>query len=237
MHCMLTDEIIPESPVDAPSSTSGHDRVSSLGRQLPLESDEPPPLSREQARRSVLAADLVYLADNPSEGLSHIQKRAAIRRFRGRKHALSKISTKPVRPLSCPPDSIIFDRNEFSRLNNLYGPVTLDACASSFDSVCPNFCSAENPFTNASVTGETVFINPVYDESALPILEHFESQRQSSPYDTRAIIVLPRWASAIGKSWLPILKKYKRIHSYPAGTYLFHTATSATETLPMPATY
>ena len=41
------------------------------------------------------------------------------------------------KPTGCPADSIMFDNDEFQRLNYKYGPFTLDACASAFDAKCP----------------------------------------------------------------------------------------------------
>ena len=41
---------------------------------------------------------------------------------------------------------------------------------------------------------------------------------------TRAEIVLPAWKdSDVGKSWQPYLNKYKLVHTYQAGSYIFHT--------------
>jgi hypothetical protein len=134
----------------------------------------------------------------------------------------------------CPFDSALFDPTEFASLNHAYGPITYDACAYAFDNVCPSYSSTENPFTSASTTCHTVFINPVFDDTTLPILQHlFEQQQQQSPADVHAILILQRWHSPVGKSWLPILSKYKRTHSYPAGTYLFHFATCATASTPI----
>jgi hypothetical protein len=76
------------------------------------------------------------------------------------------------------------------------------------------------------------FINPVFDATALPILERFETQRTESPADTQAVIVLPRWNSPIGKLWLPILRNYKCIHTYLACTYLFTLPHLPMNTLP-----
>ena len=64
-------------------------------------------------------------------------------------------------------------------------------------------------------------------------MQHFANHRAAEPFGTKGIIVLPRWSNAVGKSWQPLLQKYKLIHSYPAGTYLFHTPVSATESKPM----
>jgi hypothetical protein len=72
---------------------------------------------------------------------------------------------------------------------------------------------------------------------AIPISEHLELQRHASPFDTRSLIVLPRWYAPTGKSWQRILSNYKVIHTYHAGTYLFRTATSATDSAPMSPTH
>jgi len=226
----LLDE---HNPVDAAPVACANTVVSSA---LSAESYNPIPLTSEQVRRSLSVADLAIPANNTVEGLSRNEKTAAIRQFRRRQYTKQRSNHNKYKSPHCPPDSIRFDTTEMSRLNFEYGPFTLDACASAYDAVCSNFCSTEKPFTQTSAVGHTVLINPPYDESVLPILQHFEAQRQESPFDTQAIIILPRWNSDLGKSWLPILKKYKRVHSYPAGTYLFHTAISATHDAPMPPT-
>ena len=104
-------------------------------------------------------------------------------------------------------------------------------------SIRPNYCSIDKPFETTDIRGHNIFFNPPFDEKALPMLKHLESTRQENPFSTRAIIILPRWKdSELAKSWQPYLRKYKKIHTYPAGSYLFHTATEATKTLPMPPT-
>ena len=138
------------------------------------------------------------------------------------------------RPPGCSPDSIMFDQSEYNRLNYLYGPFTLDACASAFDTKCPKYGSTDDPFEQKTIKGETIFFNPPYDEKVLPMLENFESQRQEHPYDTKAIMILPAWKhSDLAKTWQPFLSKYKKVHTYPAGSYIFHTAVDAVTTTPM----
>ena len=69
------------------------------------------------------------------------------------------------------------------------------------------------------------------------MLKHLEPTRQENPFNTKSIIILPIWKdSIIAKSWQPYLKKYKLIHTYPEGSYLFHTATKPMKTSPMPPT-
>ncbi len=69
------------------------------------------------------------------------------------------------------------------------------------------------------------------------MLEYFEQTRQENPFSSKGVIILPKWKdSVIAKSWQPILKNYKLIHTYLEGSYLFHTAIESMETLPMPPT-
>jgi hypothetical protein len=106
--------------------------------------------------------------------------------------------------------------------------------SNAFDDVCPNFCSQGQPFTCTPCFGHTAFIKLVYDQSVLHVLQHFESQRWASRLDTNGIIVLPRWHSPLCRSWHPILKQYKFIHTHPpAGAYLFHTINNTTDILPV----
>jgi hypothetical protein len=128
----------------------------------------------------------------------------------------------------CPSDSVLFDSAESARINHAYDP-----CATAFDNIFTNYCSVENPFTSASAKGHADFINMAFHDTTLAILYHYEHQRQQSPDDRHAINILPRWHSPVGKSWLPLLSKYKRIHSNPHGTCLFHTATFATASAAM----
>ena len=110
------------------------------------------------------------------------------------------------KPTGCPLDSIIFDKDEFQRSNYLHGQFTLDACASPFDTKCPNYCSIDKPFETTDIRGHNIFFNPPFDEKVLPMLKHLESTRQENPFSTRAIIILPRWnVSELAKSWQPIL--------------------------------
>ena len=112
-------------------------------------------------------------------------------------HSLYKLQAIPLysdcvhNAIEIPADSIMFDRTEFERLNELYGPFTMDGAASLYDAVVPNFCSIERPFENENVQGQTVFLNPPFAKAQI-MLQHFECQRQKSPLDTKALIVLPQ---------------------------------------------
>ena len=168
----------------------------------------------------------------------HKRQRQKPKRTYGRYKSVPENNIKkPVeflRPDGCPEDSIVFDQTEYNRLNYLYGPFTFDACASAFDTKCDKYCSAENPFEKADIKGHNLFINPPYDEKVLPILKHFEESRADDPYNTKALIVLPAWKeSKLAQSWQPYLKNYKLIHTYPAGSYVFHTVTKDLTLEPM----
>ena len=130
------------------------------------------------------------------------------------------------RPDGCPEDSIVFNQAEYNRLNYLHGPFTLDGCASAFDTKCEKYCSIEKPFEKTDIKGENIYLNPPFDEKVLPILKHFEESRADDPYNTKGIIILPTWKeSKLAQSWQPYLKKYKLIHNYTAGSYVFSTVT------------
>ena len=123
--------------------------------------------------------------------------------------------------VTVPPDSIMFDHSEFERLNELYGPFDLDGAASMYDAQVPEYCSIDRPFEKENLQGKTVFLNPPFGKAKL-MLSHFELQRQQSPLDTKAVIILPRWNSKSSKEYKPITDKYRLVHTYPSGTYLFH---------------
>ena len=158
-------------------------------------------------------------------------------------HSLYKLQIKPglTKPetehkkVPVPVDSIMFDRLEFQRLNEEYGPFTLDGAAAMYDAQVPNYCACDRPFETTDVKGQTVFLNPPFSK-ALEMLKHFESERQESPLDTRAVIILPQWTSKYAASYRRITDKYKRIHTYPTGTFLFQepTKTGCTPLGPTP---
>jgi hypothetical protein len=150
------------------------------------------------------SADLIVLIDEDIDRTrprSNKRKRTKRKRpYKGKqKSKYMNSKTIPIenidftKPNGCPLDSIIFDKDEFQRLNYLHGPFTLDACASPFDTKCPNYCSIDKPFENTDIRGHNIFLNPPFDEKVLPMLKHFEQIRQENPFSTKAIIILPRW--------------------------------------------
>ena len=126
-------------------------------------------------------------------------------------------------------EKVILDKAEFQRLNNLYGPVTIDAAADEYSAVCPVYCGSEKPYTSLDVTNNMSFINLLNADDPVALLKHFETHRGQSPHDTKALILAPQVAdSAASIELKKLLSTYLCVHTYPSGTYLFHSATSAT---------
>jgi hypothetical protein len=122
-------------------------------------------------------------------------------------------------------DDYQFDRHEFNRWDNLYGPFTLDGAASPQNYQVSDFCSKEQSFLERDVTGHTVWLNPPFGKIA-GFIKHFEDCRKTDPYSTQGLLVVPdlqsldKQAVALIK---PVLMKYKLLHTYPKGSFLFST--------------
>ena len=86
----------------------------------------------------------------------------------------------------------IFDRLEFLRFNQLYGPLTFDAYATAYSSVNPRFCDTVQDFLRVPLRGETVWVQYPYQET-LSILEYLEAKRSTNPYDVRALLIVPQY--------------------------------------------
>ena len=57
-------------------------------------------------------------------------------------------------------------------------------------------------------------------EQADDFIKHFENIRQEIPDEISCVIVIPRLVTP-GALYKKVLSKYKCIHTYPSGTYLF----------------
>ena len=57
-------------------------------------------------------------------------------------------------------------------------------------------------------------------EQADKFITHFENMRQEIPNEISFVIVIPRLVTP-GALYKRVLSKYKCIHAYPSGTYLF----------------
>lgn len=113
----------------------------------------------------------------------------------------------------------MFDRSEFLRLSEQFGPFTLDACADDLglNAQVKSFCSPSNSFMSAKVVGENVWLHPPYG-SATSFLEYYMAGKASAPSTTRAMIVLPKWADA---PWQHLVSHMTVVKEYPARTRLF----------------
>ena len=114
-----------------------------------------------------------------------------------------------------------FGLDEFRKINNEYGPFTLDTYTNDENELPLKLCSTHDEFLEHPVAGETVFLCPTSSEQVHSLLQHFENARLKSPLDTKGIIVLPALNMQVNKQWNVYLNKYQMIHQYHAGTYLF----------------
>lgn len=127
-----------------------------------------------------------------------------------------------------------FDKDEYQRLQENFGPLTLEACATCYNNLCPNYCSKETPFLNHQLQGETVFLCPMMGSEVMPMLQYFEAQRLQSPLDTRANVILLVVEDQWDKKAKEIINKYQLVHQYPAGTYLLEVANLVDEIQDVP---
>jgi hypothetical protein len=75
------------------------------------------------------------------------------------------------------------------------------------------------------VKGQTVWLNPPFGKLS-SFVSHFEKCRLADPYSTLGLIVVPDLCSLDSMesaALRPILKKYQLVHTYPKGTFLFHS--------------
>ena len=114
-----------------------------------------------------------------------------------------------------------FDPDEYRRWHEDHA-FTFDACASVINHKCAAYASKDNSFLNhtaADLHGKVLWMFPPIDQAAA-FIEHFESIRMQQPLYTAGVIILPRLTTP-GAVYKSIVSKYKRIFTYPKGTYLF----------------
>jgi hypothetical protein len=98
----------------------------------------------------------------------------------------------------------------------------LDAGASVSNHKCENYASKDKSFLDFTAKGlhnKSIWLFPPI-ELAKEFIQHFEAIRLQQPYYMMAVICLPRLVTP-GSNYKELVKKYKLIHSYPAGTNLF----------------
>ena len=113
----------------------------------------------------------------------------------------------------------MFDRGEFLRLNNAYGPFTLDACADDGGStaqVHSHYNSPSRCFLRANAADHSVWLFPPVDQAAA-FVRHYLECKQQAPTSTSAVIVVPA-------SLAPLMQQLgadlQLVKCYPAGTQL-----------------
>jgi len=116
----------------------------------------------------------------------------------------------------------IFDTHEYRRWHRIFD-FKYDAAASVINAKCRNYSTKLMPFemtTADDLKHKMIWIYPPTDKIN-SILNHFETLRQENPDSIAAVIILPCIVSA-GTEYKSLLNKYKKIHTYPKGTYLLH---------------
>ena len=112
--------------------------------------------------------------------------------------------------------------SEFRLLEELCGQkFTLDACCntSGSNALCENFCSETNSFLDNAVVGNHVWLNAPFAET-FDFIDHYVTQKQTSPSDTSACILVPRWKDR--GSAHPALAHMRLIKCFPKGFHLFN---------------
>ncbi len=98
----------------------------------------------------------------------------------------------------------------------------LDACCNSDGSnaLVREFCSLAKSFLEFDCSGKLVWLNCPYDK-ATEFLQHYFMCKASSPSETGAVLVLPKWTSA---EWWPLVRHLTVLKEYPVGSHIFDYA-------------
>lgn len=113
----------------------------------------------------------------------------------------------------------------FNKLNHLYGPFTLDACATADNSLCGNFlydCFAQD-------WQEVVFCNPPYSPSSLrkSVIKRGISQLENKNCESITFLVGPSdFSTTATKTLLSVAEQICIIH--PRVKFLFPDGTEST---------
>jgi hypothetical protein len=118
-------------------------------------------------------------------------------------------------------DEYEFDANEYQKWHLDYR-FNLDACANIANHKCENYASKDKSFLDLSAKdlfNKSIWMFPPI-ELAKDFILHYETIRLQQPDSMTAVICLPK-LNTPGSDYKHLVKKYKCIHTYPAGTYLF----------------
>ena len=115
---------------------------------------------------------------------------------------------------------------EFEFIQDLCGhKFTLDACSDpeGNNALCEQFCSPEHSFLDHSMVGHNVWLNAPFSR-LFEFIDHYVTQKQTSPSNTSACIVVPRW-KGVGSAH-PALASMRLIKCFPQGYHLFNAPES-----------
>ena len=115
---------------------------------------------------------------------------------------------------------------EFEFIQDLCGhKFTLDACSDpqGNNALCEQFCSPEHSFLDHSVVDHHVWLNAPFSR-LFEFIDHYVTQKQTSPSNTSACIVVPRW-KGVGSAH-PALASMRLIKCFPQGYHLFNAPES-----------
>ena len=113
----------------------------------------------------------------------------------------------------------MFNRQEFLKLEERFGPHTLDCCCDEDglnSQVRLAFCSAKNSFLTQDLQEGNLWLNPPFSKAGF-FLKHYLRCKLVNP-SLRATVVLPAWHTA---RWYSMLKNFRLIKTYPTGSNLF----------------
>jgi hypothetical protein len=96
---------------------------------------------------------------------------------------------------------------------------TLDAACDpdGLNAHCPRFCSTAKSFLKEDVAGETVWMNPPFNQVS-EFIKHYKKCKARAPRSTSAAMLLPQWQSA---AWRPLLEGMHCVMVFPKGSLLF----------------
>ena len=112
-------------------------------------------------------------------------------------------------------------------------PFTLEACTNVDGSNCtlPGIerCHPEKSFLDTDVSGHAIYLNPPFD-NPVPFIEHYLKCKESAPYQTSAVLILPEGTS---RKHSDLLQDWTLLKRFPKGSKLFLAPNQSGEYKPM----
>jgi hypothetical protein len=122
----------------------------------------------------------------------------------------------PVCASSSNHDNWKFCETEFEDVVARTRPVDLDCCCDSdgLNALTPAHITEQRDFLQQDVAGHACWINPPF-RLAGKFIKHYLRCKAKAPATTSALFVLPNWNR---QSWWPLIKQFRVVKYYPAGT-------------------